>query len=53
MGYKFEGWSVEGMKRFNELTAKVAEDRKQTYAAEVEEIMMKLWEWACTAGNTK
>jgi hypothetical protein len=52
-GYKFEGWSVEGMTRFNELTAKVAEDRRQPCATETEEKMKKLWEQASTVGNTK
>jgi hypothetical protein len=52
-GYKFEGWLVEVMTRFNELTAKVARDRQQPCAAGIEERMMKLWEKASTAGNTK
>ncbi len=52
-GYKFEGWSVEGMTRFNELTSTVAMDRRTPQAQGVEQKLRDLWEKAETAGKSK
>jgi hypothetical protein len=41
-GNNFEGWSVEGMARFNELKIAVTEDHRQPHTTGVEEQLKEL-----------
>jgi hypothetical protein len=52
-GYKFEGWSVKGMIKFNELTSTVTKDRGEPHANGVEQRLKKIWGKAESTRNSK